>query len=60
MLPEQAKELPMPAQQGVRLHDQEGLLPGSNQPDQQDEEHAIGPGERWPFHLPPEDDELLT
>ena len=59
-LPIQAKELPMPAQQGVWLHDEEGLLPGSNQPGQQDEEDAIGLGERWPFHLPLEDDELLS
>jgi hypothetical protein len=27
------------------------LLPRSNQPGQQDEEHAIGLGECWPFHL---------
>src|SRR5215831_20068822 len=33
----------------VWLHDEEGLLPGSNQPGQQDQEHAIGPGDRWPF-----------
>ena len=37
-----------------------GLLPRSNYPGQQDEEDAIGPGERWPFHLTPEDDELLS
>jgi len=50
----------MPAEQGVWLHKQESLLPGSNQPGQQDEEDAIGPGEWWPFHLPPENDELLA
>jgi hypothetical protein len=48
-LPIQAKELPMPPEKCVWLHDEEGLLPGSNQPGQQDEEDAIGPGERWPF-----------
>jgi hypothetical protein len=31
-----------------------------NQPSQQNEKHAIGPGEHWPFHLPPENDELLA
>ena len=31
-LPIQAKELPMPPEKGVWLHDQEGLLPGTNQP----------------------------
>ena len=50
----------MPAQQGVWLHDQEGLLPGSNQPGQQDEEDAIGLGACWPFHLSLENDELLA
>jgi hypothetical protein len=50
----------MPAQQGVWLHKQESLLPGSNQPGQQDEEDAIGPGECWPFHLSPENKELLA
>ena len=50
----------MPVQQGVWLHHLEGLLPRPNHPGQQDEEDAIGPGERRPFHLPPENDELLS
>ena len=50
----------MPAEQRLWLHDDEGLLPGSNQPGQQDEEDAIGPGEGWPFHLSSENDELLA
>ena len=58
--PIQAKELPMPAQQGLWLHDVEGLMPSPNQPGQQDEEHAIGSGDGWQFHLSPEDDELLA
>ena len=58
--PVETKELPMPAQQGLWLHEQKSLLPGSNQPGQQDEEDAIGPGERWPFHLSLEDDKLLA
>jgi len=44
----------------VWLNDQKGLLPGANQPGQHDEEDAIGPGERWPFHFSPENDELLA
>jgi hypothetical protein len=60
VLPVQAKELTRPSQQGVWLNDQEGLLPGTNQPGQQDEEDAIGPGDWWPFHLSPENDELLA
>ena len=50
----------MLAQHCVGLHDHEGLLPGPNEPGQQDEEQAIGPRERWPLHLPLEDDELLA
>ena len=36
------------------------LLPGPNQPGQQDQEQAIGSGDAWSFHLSPEDDELLA
>jgi hypothetical protein len=50
----------MPPEQGVWLHDHESLLPRSNYPGQQDEEDAIGPRERWPFHLSLKDDELLA
>jgi hypothetical protein len=41
----------------VWLHDQEGLLPGTNQPGQQDEKDAIGFRACRPFHLPLEDDQ---
>ena len=50
----------MPPEQGIWLNDDESLFPCPNEPCQQDEEHAIGPGERWPFYLPPENDELLS
>ena len=43
----------------IWLHEHESLLPGTNQPGQQDQEHAIGPGDCWPFHLSFENDELL-
>ena len=59
-LPVQAKELPMPPEQGVWLHNHESLLPGSNQPGQQDEQDAIGPGDWWPFHLSFENNKLLS
>jgi len=59
-LPIQTEEFPMPPEQGLWLHDQEGLLPGSNQPGQQNEQDAIGVGACRPFHLPPEDDKLLA
>jgi hypothetical protein len=50
----------MPAQHRLWSNDHESLLPGSNQPGQQDEEDAIGPGDGWPFHLSIEHDELLS
>ncbi len=45
---------------GVWLHDKEDLLPGTNEPGQQDEEDTIGRGKRRPFHLSPQNDELLA
>jgi hypothetical protein len=59
-LPIQTEEFPMPPEQGLWLHDQEDLLPGSNQCGQQNEQDAIGVGACRPFHLPPEDDKLLA
>ena len=50
----------MPAQQCVGLHDEEGLLPGANQPGQQDEAQTIGFRACWPLHLALENDELLA
>jgi hypothetical protein len=56
----QAEELSMPPHQSLWLKDQEGLLPGLNQPGQQDEEHSIRVRACWPFHLSLEDDELVS
>ena len=50
----------MPAQQGFWLHEQDGMLPGTNPPGQQNEQDTIDPSDRWPFHLSPENDELLS
>ena len=47
-------------QQGIWLNNEERLFLDPNEPCQQDEEHAIGPGDGWPFYLSPEDDELLA
>jgi hypothetical protein len=44
----------------IWLHDHESLLPGPNQPGQQDQEDAIGVRACGPFHLPLEDDERLS
>jgi hypothetical protein len=59
-LPNQAKELTMPTQQCVGLNNKKGLLPGSNQSGQQDEEHAIRLSIGWSFHLSTENDQLLA
>ena len=50
----------MPAEQGIWLHDAQSLLPRSNQPGQQDQEDAIGPGDGWPFYLPLENGQLVS
>jgi hypothetical protein len=42
------------------LHDEQSLLPSSNRPGQQDQEHAIGVCACGPFHMAHEDDELLS
>ena len=60
MFPVHAEELPMEAEHCVGLNDEEGLLPGANQPGHQDEEQAIGFRACRPFHLPLEDDQLLA
>ncbi len=59
-LPIQAKELPMPPEQGVWLNDKERLFPCPNHSCQEDEEHSIRFRACGPFHLAPEDDKLLA
>jgi hypothetical protein len=59
-LPIQAEELPRPSEQGIWLNDHEGLLPSSNQPSQQDEEHPIRFRAGGSFHPPFEHDERLS
>jgi hypothetical protein len=44
----------------VWLNNEEGLFPGPNHPCQEDEEHPICFRACWPFHLPFENDELLS
>ena len=50
----------MPPEQGFWLDNVERLFPGPNEPCQQDEEHAIGPGDGWPFYLPLENGQLVS
>ncbi len=60
MLPVQAEELSMPTQQSFWLNDEERLLPCPNSPCQEYEQDSIRLRACWAFHLPLEDDELLT
>ena len=50
----------MPPQQCVWLNDDERLFPCPNHPCQKDEEQPIRLRACRPFHLPLEDDELLS
>ena len=50
----------MPSEQGIWLNDEQRLFPCPNEPCQQDEEQTIRFRACWPFHLPLEDDELLS
>jgi len=50
----------MPAQQRLWSNDEDRLLPGPKHSCQENEEQAIRFRACWPFHLPPEDDELLS
>ncbi len=50
----------MPAQQGFWLNDGERLLPGSNSPSSEHKEDAIRLRACGAFHLPLEDDHLLS
>ena len=59
-LPIEAKELSMPPEHGVWLHDEEGLFPRPNEPGQPDEQDAIGFRTCGPFHLAPEDNQLVA
>jgi hypothetical protein len=45
---------------GLRLDNEERLLPGPNHPSQQHQEHPIRPSACWSFHVSAQDDELLT
>ncbi len=48
----------MPAQERVRLDDQEGILPRAHAAGQQDQERTVTSGQARPFDAAAEDDEL--
>jgi len=50
----------MPEQYRLWLSNEKRLFPGPNEPCQQDEEYAIGPGDGWPFYLPLENGQLVS
>jgi hypothetical protein len=57
---EQAKELPMPAQQRLRLDKVKRLFPGPNHSGQEHQEKSVRLPVNWSLDLSMEDDELLS
>ena len=58
--PVKAKQFTMPAQEGVRLNDMNGLFPGSGKAGKKDEPDAIGIGNYRFLDLSIQEDQLLT
>ena len=58
--PVRAKATPLPPQDSVRSHDDEGQLPPAPDAGQRDPEEAITSAERWPGHRSFVHSELLT
>ena len=58
--PDEAKQVSMPAQQGVGLDDEEGCFPRTQLVGQEDEGCSVAPGEGGAFRLATEDDHLLA
>ena len=50
----------MPAQEGVRLNDMNGLFPGYGKTGKKDEPETVGIGNYRFLDLPIQDDQLLT
>jgi hypothetical protein len=59
ILPEQAKSLPMPPQERLRLDNEKRMLPCTRRPSEKDQDQTIRLCACWSFDLPTEDDELL-
>jgi hypothetical protein len=58
--PVPAKCVTMPAEEGVRMHNEECLFPSSDSSREHYQENAISLGIRWTLHVTAKDDELLT
>ena len=59
-MPIATKQIAMPTQQGVRLDDEESLLPELGAAGGEDEPNAVEVGELGSFHLAVEHNELLS
>ena len=55
-----AKQVAVPAQEGIWLYNEQGLLPEASTPGQQDQANAIRERQSWTFDLPSEDRELVA
>ena len=49
----------MPAEEGIRLNNEERLFPAAGSPCEQHQEDPIRLGTRWALHLTTKDDQLL-
>ena len=58
--PDEAKQVSMPAQQGVGLNDEERCLPRAQLAGQEYKGRPVAPGEGGAFRLATEDDHLLA
>src|SRR5882724_5366643 len=58
--PEAAKEVPMPAQQGIGLDDEQGLAPRTKAAGEQHKQCSVGWGAAWARRSALQDDQLLA
>jgi hypothetical protein len=50
----------MPAEESIRLNNDERLLPTEGSPGKHHQEEPVGPATRWALHLTAKDDQLLS
>ena len=58
--PDSPEQVTMPAQDGVRLDDEQGLFPRAQPAGHQDEQRSVTLGQHWAFDLSLQNDELLA
>lgn len=59
LAPGPAEKVALPAEEGIRLDNEDYPLPSLGCPREQDQQQTIRPGTRWALHLTAKDDQLL-